>query len=919
MSYQSEVLSDSPHAYYHLGEASGDVAYDSSGYSRDAKYYPGGTDPWFYPVELGGPSLRTDSTDGSVGFYPEGYVIAPDWGYFNGPFAFECIVRIKDPDAIMVSEGAYFSFNVSQKETWQFHLSNAFDQSRRTITCYANLYQSHSDSKRDFRSTANASVDDYSYPVQRQFHVAVRVYGSSGAWHMEIYLNGELASYEPVGYGELGDHAGVDPRAKPLVIRAGRAYVDEAAFYMHDLSPARIAAHAAQITNQAQGNPRTTPSLIPTNNQKWFAYGEAQQPAIMLGSNPSIKSWTSTGLIDSQAKLSAAISLRKMTSIQGVIDTEAASPQTRTLGQAVESDLTSAVKWLRGTLVDACNDIDRDTPTSSAGAWYGQRYGYDHGPLTLTPGAIRLTYEAWRGAYMFRRIGAIRTTDETYVGIDWRVTRGDPLNEGKWCKIDLASSSGHLFYSDPSYSTVATDPLTGDPLVGWRRSWYLVPAGYISEPGFELRGSNFFDGDQIEITAVVRAQSSNQTRFHPKPLLTRPPDMLSNVDTDIYRTNYARGSDFQWVYASAQDFARKLTVKQVISMPLGKALDTSEAHALTLSADRLVILGRIIESSMANKVYSPPQLLRATSTEIARPLRPSGSLVLGRASETSVSQPLDRVDVVLAVVASMGGAAAYAIAEDQTLTLTVSAAPAEINQAPATLQLTILGGLPVQSTTITFEDQIVAQATTDSDGNLYSLPISVTGVLGEVGTHRLLVTQTGTTAVASGEVLFTVLGAPAPLPEAPAPDASPTPVDAGTGTGRKWVFQDPSPGGIGSYVLPINPREMSSPHLEHAFTSRHSTAHSGRFHVFQAAMTPKEWQFSGYCPTEEMAEKLLQYRELNRRIYIIDHHGRAWKVVVTHLEIVPRLRHFYNGELSDWGSDWTMTVTVVDQEPTLVP
>ena len=134
---------------------------------------------------------------------------------------------------------------------------------------------------------------------------------------------------------------------------------------------------------------------------------------------------------------------------------------------------------------------------------------------------------------------------------------------------------------------------------------------------------------------------------------------------------------------------------------------------------------------------------------------------------------------------------------------------------------------------------------------------------------------------------------------------------------RHWVLQDmlaASEGGIGSYILPMNPREMTSPHLEHAFTSRHTTAKDGQFHVFQAGKMPKEWSFSGYSPTQEMAEKLLQYRRLNRRLYIIDHRNRAWKCIITNVEIKPRLRHIFNGEVSDWGSDYTVTATVLDQD-----
>jgi hypothetical protein len=96
-------------------------------------------------------------------------------------------------------------------------------------------------------------------------------------------------------------------------------------------------------------------------------------------------------------------------------------------------------------------------------------------------------------------------------------------------------------------------------------------------------------------------------------------------------------------------------------------------------------------------------------------------------------------------------------------------------------------------------------------------------------------------------------------------------------------------------------------------TSRHTTAHSGKFHVWQAGAVPHEWTFSGQTWSQEMLDQLQAYRALNRRFWIIDHRNRAWKSVITNLEIVPHLRQNYNGEETDLGTDWTVAATVLDQ------
>lgn len=244
-----------------------------------------------------------------------------------------------------------------------------------------------------------------------------------------------------------------------------------------------------------------------------------------------------------------------------------------------------------------------------------------------------------------------------------------------------------------------------------------------------------------------------------------------------------------------------------------------------------------------------------------------------------------------------------------------------VNQAPATLTVTVTGAMASSAISVEISGNVVATAQASSDG-IAQVPVPITASLGgAVGINNLLVRQTvGANDFETAVLTYSVTVAPALLPSPQAADVSPVPVpEAEIPSGRSWVFQDLAPGGLGSYVLPISPASMSSPHYEHEFTSKSTASKSARkFHIFQAATFPKEWTFGGYCPTEEMAEMLLAFRALNRRIYVIDHHGRAWKVAITDLSIIPRLRHVFNGEISDWGSDWEMTVTMLDQKPVLV-
>jgi hypothetical protein len=251
----------------------------------------------------------------------------------------------------------------------------------------------------------------------------------------------------------------------------------------------------------------------------------------------------------------------------------------------------------------------------------------------------------------------------------------------------------------------------------------------------------------------------------------------------------------------------------------------------------------------------------------------------------------------------------------------------EIERAPASVTVTVSGARPEEPVTFEIDGTQVLITEADTDGNLIAVSLNIDSELGgdTVGVHTVTAIQPDAlnNAVSDADT-YTIERLPAMNPLNQGIDASPVEVlgvVSHSSNTRHWVFQDllgVDVGGIGSWVMPINPSEMSSPHFEHAMSSRHTTAKNGRFHIFAAAKAMKEWSFSGYAPDRDFLDKLLQYRNLNRRFYIIDHHNRAWKVVLTNVDHRPRLRHTWMeaGQPSiqdDWGADYTVTAMILDQ------
>lgn len=237
-----------------------------------------------------------------------------------------------------------------------------------------------------------------------------------------------------------------------------------------------------------------------------------------------------------------------------------------------------------------------------------------------------------------------------------------------------------------------------------------------------------------------------------------------------------------------------------------------------------------------------------------------------------------------------------------------------LRQAPTALTVAVANGAPETGLQIRIDGTLVWLGSTDSTGSLAPTSINVPESVGAAGVHTVTAIQVGGSASAT----FTLQYAPSLNPTTMGPDAAPVRIPASVLSGgrRKWVLQDLMPGGLGSWVMPTNPAEMSSPYLERNYTTKMTTA--GRAHISEGARVPVEWTFGGLAPDEAFANKLLAYRNLNRRLYVIDHRGRAFKVMITNLELVPRLRKTYNGVLID-GHDYTMTATVLDQHWIQVP
>lgn len=228
MTYSSEVLADSPIAYWRLGETSGTSAADSSGNARHATYTSSPT--------LGVTGLLSGDADKAVQLAADNLncvAIASAAWMDVSTISVECLVKFTSAvdatngDAIVtrwMSGG--FDWYVYRDTAGKFaaQLSNAAGATK-TLVSSATL------------TTGTA------------YHVAMTYDGAT----MTLYVDG-------VSVGSLGSMGGgIWAGARPIEI--GRAYqtssyvggavIDEVAIYGGALSAARVAAHHAAVTGSS--------------------------------------------------------------------------------------------------------------------------------------------------------------------------------------------------------------------------------------------------------------------------------------------------------------------------------------------------------------------------------------------------------------------------------------------------------------------------------------------------------------------------------------------------------------------------------------------------------------------------------------------------------------------------------------------
>lgn len=246
----------------------------------------------------------------------------------------------------------------------------------------------------------------------------------------------------------------------------------------------------------------------------------------------------------------------------------------------------------------------------------------------------------------------------------------------------------------------------------------------------------------------------------------------------------------------------------------------------------------------------------------------------------------------------------------------------EIDSAPSALVVSVFEALTEDDIVFRVDGREVFRHEPEDGGlDLVSVPVpdlrdSGRNHLMQPGAHTLRVTQ----AQAAGEAEFNVVNPPAGVPEEVTEDAPPVYIEGSiqpNGT-RRWVFQDLMPGGIGSWVLPMNPdpEKTESPPFSRDLTVKTTTLsdeQGGQFHIWEGDWQPAEWRFGGYCPSEEMREQLEAYYALERRWYLHDNRGRAWKVTFQNLSMVPRLTQIWNGEWNVQGHDYEAVVLVTSR------
>lgn len=243
--------------------------------------------------------------------------------------------------------------------------------------------------------------------------------------------------------------------------------------------------------------------------------------------------------------------------------------------------------------------------------------------------------------------------------------------------------------------------------------------------------------------------------------------------------------------------------------------------------------------------------------------------------------------------------------------LTLQILEPALDSSPTTLEITITGATPEATVTFAIEQDDLStdvySDTVDTFGDLYlaSIPVPET----QAGVYQLTAT---TSTGQSGAATFTLAYDPETVDPA-LPAEAPPPTDTTPG---RWTFVDPAPdGALPRWEMIYNPSVDDGPLIEKALDPRRTTYTAGKHRIAGGASRPAVRRtLRGFMDTQAEYERAVAYLQLNRRIWLIDHRRRAFKVGMISGDFTPRLRTAgRDGSFNDWAQDYEITIDVLHE------
>lgn len=237
----------------------------------------------------------------------------------------------------------------------------------------------------------------------------------------------------------------------------------------------------------------------------------------------------------------------------------------------------------------------------------------------------------------------------------------------------------------------------------------------------------------------------------------------------------------------------------------------------------------------------------------------------------------------------------------------LSVSPYSYDRTPTSIVASVINMLASESVVFTVVGHAgtLATLTTDTNGAISGASIALSLALA-AGTYSLRAAgqTSGRTATAPFALLNNALVRPTANP-------SDVAVSPPTQTGvQRWVFQDATPGGLGTYTFPANPEKASSPFAPVQVTVEHTVAQDGTPVIWEGAAQPHPMKFSGYSEDSAFHAKMQAFLALNAKFYLIDHRSRTWVVTMTEYGPDRRVVRPQAGSDTSWAANYTATVLI---------